>query len=292
MVQWTTRMLKLIRKKQELIVERNGQRDEKVGFVPTMGNLHLGHISLLEKALEDYKTVYFSIFVNPLQFGPHEDFNHYPRTLDQDLELISKSLDSFPDSRVVVYSPSNPEEVFPPGHNQIISVYGLNNIVEGKVRPGHFDGVATVVFELFDLTKPATAYFGLKDFQQYITIKQMVKDLNLPINIYGMPIIREKSGLALSSRNQYLTREQKEISLILFQTLKEIKLMIDSQRVNIPKAKHFITEVLKEKKWNYLELRDSQTFSEDLTYSNNISILAVYQIGTTRLLDNLQVEVQ
>jgi pantoate--beta-alanine ligase len=152
--------------------------------------------------------------------------------------------------------------------------------------------VATVVYRLFELVKPHTAYFGLKDYQQYLVIKQMVKDLAMPVKIQGMPIIRETSGLALSSRNQYLSPEQKEGSLILSRTLNKINDILKNKKTNLPEAKTYISDVLKDKNWNYLELRDSDSFSEDVSNSKNISILAVYQMGTTRLLDNMQVEIQ
>jgi len=284
-------MIKCVLKTSELIKERETEL-LNIGFVPTMGNLHQGHISLLIEALKEFKTVYFSIFVNPKQFGPSEDFNRYPRTLERDIELIQNSLLQFPDSKVIIFAPENPEEVFPKDGQQVISVNGLSTVLEGKIRPGHFDGVATVVYRLFDIIKPSKAYFGLKDYQQYLVIKQMVNDLALPINIQGMPIIREIHGLAMSSRNQYLTPEQKSTSLILFNTLSTIKEMIGHKRVNITKAKNFISETLKDSNWNYLEMRDSETFSEDINHSKNITILAVYQMGTTRLLDNMQVEVQ
>ncbi len=284
-------MIKCILKTSDLIKERQTELLD-IGFVPTMGNLHQGHISLLHEALKEFKTVYFSIFVNPKQFGPSEDFNRYPRTLERDIELIENTLIHFPDSKVIIYAPENPDEVFPKDRHQVISVNGLSTVLEGKIRPGHFDGVATVVYRLFDIIKPSKAYFGLKDYQQYLVIKQMVNDLALPIKIQGMPIIREIEGLALSSRNQYLTAEQKSTSLLLFNTLSIIKNIIDQKRVNIPKANSFITETLKDPNWNYLEIRDSETFSEDISHSKNITILAVYQMGSTRLLDNMQVEVQ
>lgn len=281
-------MVKLIKTTRELIEER--EKDDHIGLVPTMGNLHAGHLSLLERALKDYATVYFSIFVNPKQFGPHEDFNRYPRTLEKDLILLEEAARRFPKSKVIVYSPENPQEVFPEREDQTISVVGLSNDLEGRIRPGHFDGVATVVYKLFNLMKPQTAYFGLKDYQQYLVIKQMVKDLALPVKIIGMPIIREADGLALSSRNQYLTPDQKEASLVLSRTLKKVKTIIHTE--GLDSARKFIAEVLKDKNWNYLELRDSDTFTEDISLSNNISILAVYQMGSTRLLDNVQVDLK
>lgn len=282
-------MVKLIQTTSELVSERKSETTP-VGFVPTMGNLHHGHISLLERALSEYKTVYFSIFVNPKQFGPNEDFNRYPRTLDNDLNLIKSTAERFSNSKVVIYSPVNPKEVFPEGENQTISVQGLSTDLEGKIRPGHFDGVATVVHRLFCLIKPDTAYFGLKDFQQYLVIRQMVKDLMMPVKIQGMPIIREDSGLALSSRNQYLSDIQKQDSLILFRTLSEVKKIMSGKKENISKAREYIQKTLKDHNWNYLELRDSETLSTDIDDSNNITILAVYQMGSTRLLDNMQME--
>ena len=284
-------MVTLIQSTAELI-ERRKKETCSIAFVPTMGNLHQGHISLLEQALTEYSIVYFSIFVNPKQFGPNEDFNRYPRTLENDLKLIRELAERFPNSQVIVYHPMDPAEVFPKGHNQTISVSGLSTDLEGKIRPGHFDGVTTVVYRLFDIVKPTAAYFGLKDYQQYVVIKQMVKDLALPIKIIGMPIIREVQGLALSSRNQYLSEEQKKASLILFNSLNEIKEIIDHKKSKIEVAKGLIQNFLKDKNWNYIEIRDSETFSSDLTNSKNITILAVYQMGTTRLLDNMQVEVQ
>lgn len=284
-------MVKIIKSTSELIAERNAEKD-KVGFVPTMGNLHAGHISLLEKALSEYDIVYFSIFVNPKQFGPNEDFNRYPRTLENDVKLIQDVLTNKPQSKIVIYAPTNPGEVFPEGHNQTISVHGLSTVLEGKIRPGHFDGVATVVYRLFELVKPEKAYFGLKDFQQYLVINKMVKDLALPITVQGMPIIRETSGLALSSRNQYLSSEQKEGSLLLSRTLSRIKEIIGGKKENLPAARKYIIETLSDSDWNYLEFRDSETFSENIENSNNITILAVYQMGTTRLLDNMQLEVR
>jgi pantoate--beta-alanine ligase len=284
-------VVKLIQKTSELILERQAET-KPLAFVPTMGNLHQGHISLLEEALKNFEVVYFSIFVNPKQFGPNEDFNRYPRTLENDLKLIEQISERYPSAKIVVYSPLDPQEVFPPDHNQTISVQGLSTDLEGKIRPGHFDGVATVVYRLFELVKPVKAYFGLKDYQQYLVIKQMVRDLHLPIIIQGMPIIREESGLALSSRNQYLSSEQKEASLILFRTLTEIKKIIAEKKQNIPKAQEYIGHILTDKSWNYLEIRDSETFSQDISQSNNITILTVYQLGQTRLLDNMQVEVQ
>ena len=284
-------MVLLLKTTQELLTERNKDKI-KVGFVPTMGNLHAGHISLLKKALSDYDVVYFSIFVNPKQFGPQEDFNRYPRTLEQDLALIQALEKEYQNKKVIVFAPSRAEEIYPPGFAQTVSVRGdFTQILEGAIRPGHFDGVSTVVFQLFDLIKPKEAYFGLKDYQQYLVIKQMVNDLLLPIKITGMPIIREESGLALSSRNQYLSEQDKIVSLTLSKTLLKLKKLIDGKKENLEMTHQEVKQTLKDKNWNYLEIRDADTLSTDLTNSKEVTILAVYQLGTTRLLDNLQVTI-
>ena len=284
-------MVLLLKTTQELLTERNKDKIE-VGFVPTMGNLHAGHMSLLKKALSDYDVVYFSIFVNPKQFGPQEDFNRYPRTLEQDLALIQALEKEYQNKKVIVFAPSRAEEIYPPGFAQTVSVRGdFTQILEGAIRPGHFDGVSTVVFQLFDLIKPKEAYFGLKDYQQYLVIKQMVNDLLLPIKITGMPIIREESGLALSSRNQYLSEQDKIVSLTLSKTLLKLKQLIDGKKENLEMTHQEVEQTLKDKNWNYLEIRDADTLSTDLTNSKEVTILAVYQLGTTRLLDNLQVTI-
>lgn len=284
-------MVEIFKSRKELTAVRN-QIQSSVGFVPTMGNLHEGHLSLLEKALSEHETVFFSIFVNPKQFGPTEDFGRYPRTLEADTEKLNTVASKFPQKRIILFAPISETEIFPSEETQMISVFKLSTELEGKLRPGHFDGVATVVYRLFELVRPSTAYFGLKDYQQYMVIKQMVKDLALPVRIQGMPIIRENSGLALSSRNQYLSPEQKAGSLILFETLSELKKILNNQKSKLKEVQLKINEKLLDKNWDYLELRDSETFSADLTNTKNISFLAVYKMGTTRLLDNMQVEVE
>jgi pantoate--beta-alanine ligase len=284
-------MVTLIRTTAELISLRN-QEKVQIGFVPTMGNLHAGHISLLKKALSDNDTVYFSIFVNPRQFGPNDDFQKYPRTLEYDLKLIQETEIKFPEKNVVVFAPEKPQEIFPPDYDQTVAVPTFNRIVEGKFRPDHFDGVSTVVYRLFEIVKPHKAYFGLKDYQQFLVVRQMVTDLFLPIEIVGMPIIREASGLALSSRNQYLTNEQKQEALILSQSLMKVAQLIDGKKDNLSKAKVAIDTLLLDPKWNYLEMRDAENMSEDLNDSNRITLVAVYQLGQTRLLDNIQLEIK
>lgn len=284
-------MVKVIHSTRELKELRAADR-RQVGYVPTMGNLHAGHISLLEAALKANEVVYFSIFVNPKQFGPSEDFHKYPRTLGHDLDQIHACVEAFPDKDVVVFAPANPDEVFPQGDDQSLSVENFSAISEGKSRPGHFEGVATVVFRLFQLIQPHRAYFGLKDYQQYLVIRQMVKDLALPIEIVGMPIVRDNTGLALSSRNQYLTDEQRNEALELSKALKKIGSLIDGKKANLPMARREIDAALLDPHWNYLEMRDADTLSENFNDSHRITIVGVYQLGSTRLLDNLQVDIE
>lgn len=284
-------MVKLFRSTQDLIDSRSLET-RKVGFVPTMGNLHSGHISLLDRALEENDVIYFSIFVNPKQFGPNDDFQKYPRTLEQDLNFIRDCAAKYPGKEIFVYAPAESAEVFPENSNQTVSVMGLSQIVEGSKRPGHFDGVTTVVYRLFELTKPHRAYFGLKDYQQYIVIRQMVRDLQLPINVIGMPIVREMSGLALSSRNQYLSPEQKQEALILPQALRKIESLLAGRRANLALANRQIQALLLDPRWNYLEMKDAENLSDEIATSKTITLLGVFQLGSTRLLDNLQLELE
>ena len=282
-------MIQVCRTQEELnnIRQTHGQ----VGFVPTMGNLHQGHISLLSQALNDFDVVYFSIFVNPKQFGPNEDFDKYPRTLQNDLDLIEEEVKKYQNKQVVVFAPHTPDEVYR-GFNKTIKVAGITEILEGSIRPGHFDGVTTVVYRLFDLVKPTKAYFGLKDYQQWAVIKEMVRQEKLDIEIVGMPIKRTSEGLALSSRNQYLSDKQKQDALMIINTLNEIKKIIDGKKANLALAQDYMTKKLEDKNWDYLTMRDYLSLSEDLKSSQQITILAVYRMGTTRLLDNIQVEIQ
>jgi pantoate--beta-alanine ligase len=284
-------MLTVIKKTEEIKKHRLEQKMSS-GFVPTMGSLHDGHISLLKSALNDFDHVYFSIFVNPTQFGPNEDFDKYPRDLEKDLRLIETCLKDYPSKKVTVFAPETVEEMYPKNFKLKVEIQELNKILEGQMRPTHFDGVTTVVYLLFALIKPERAYFGLKDFQQYTIIKKMVKDMHLEVQIVGIPIKREESGLAMSSRNQYLSQEQREAALILFRTLSEIKNIIASKRENLSLAKKYINEKLQDKGWDYLTIRETETLSENLDNHKSLVLLAVYRQGSTRLLDNIQVELQ
>jgi pantoate--beta-alanine ligase len=273
-------MIKIIRSQKELDQLRT-QVSSQIGFVPTMGNLHQGHLSLLKRSLDENELSIFSIFVNPTQFAPHEDFNQYPRTLQNDVNLIESIT---PTKREVwIFAPEKNEDIYPEGSTTSIRNSSLGSILEGAIRPHHFEGVLSVVYQLFKIIRPHQAYFGLKDYQQYILIKKMNQDLRLGIHIHGCPIIRNENGLALSSRNQYLKDDETIHALHLTQTLKKLKSMIEKNDLEQFKIER--EKILTDKRWNYLELRDAQTLSEHFT-SKEVVLLGVLQIGLTRLLDN------
>lgn len=196
-----------------------------IGFVPTMGALHQGHISLVKKAVAENKTVVVSIFVNPTQFNDPKDLDRYPRTLDNDLKLLE------PSACNIVFAPTA-KEVYPEPDTRKFNFGQLETVMEGKHRPGHFNGVAQVVSKLFDMVPADKAYFGLKDFQQLAIIKNMVKQFNLPIEIVPCPIVREENGLAMSSRNELLTDEQRQNAAVIFETLSKAKQLKGQKSVN------------------------------------------------------------
>lgn len=264
--------------------ELRNQLNDDIGFVPTMGNLHLGHLSLLEKSLERHQHNVLSIFVNPTQFGVGEDFKEYPRTLEEDINKACELLRKYPHRNLYIFTPSN-EEIYPDGFKTVISLPEMAKKLEGEFRPTHLDGVATVVYLLFKIVNPKAAYFGQKDYQQLALIKQMTKDLLLDIEIVGLPIIREEDGLAMSSRNQYLNKEERSNSLKLSQTINKLVDII--KKDGIDSANKFINKQQQsDPNWNYLRLQDANTLHEIDNDSKKIVILGTYQLGNTRLLDN------
>lgn len=283
-------MITLIKTSAELLSHRKNQ--DMVGFVATMGNLHEGHISLLEAGFKDFDHMYFSIFVNPTQFGPNEDFDKYPRTIESDLALIETCLKKYPTKSVTVFNPKDVHEIYPQDFKLQVSIQQMNKILEGEHRPTHFDGVTTVVYRLFALIKPTKSYFGLKDFQQYVVIKKMVTDMLLPIEVVGMPIVREPTGLALSSRNQYLSPTQKETALILSKTLKHLNELIAGKKDNLKMALDYIQGLRTDPNWDYLTIRETDTLTENIENKTSLVILAVYRQDKTRLLDNMQLDVK
>jgi pantoate--beta-alanine ligase len=254
-----------------------------------MGNLHKGHISLLEKAIEENDVAIVTIYVNPKQFGPNEDFDKYPRTLDDDIAKISAvALLLDKKKEIVVYAPNSDEGIYPEGFSTNISMGPMTQKLEGAVRPTHFDGVTTVVYRLFAITKAHQAYFGQKDVQQCLIIKKMVHDLEIPIKINIMPIIRNSEGLALSSRNQYLSESERIEALVLPHTLQKVEKLIRTKQ----DYKTFVQEAkANDKKWDYLEILDSQNQEAPTDKTKEVVIVAAYRMNSARLLDNILVSI-
>lgn len=275
-------MIKLIVSTSELSIWRQNHSGQ-IALVPTMGNLHRGHVTLVEEAAKNFDTVVVTIFVNPKQFGPNEDFDRYPRTLDDDL----KSLENI-NANVIVFAPKDPNEIYPDGFATEIAVPKLAGILCGKSRPTHFAGVTTVVYQLFTLCRPNTAYFGKKDFQQLKIIERMTKDLHLPVKIVGMPIIRDNDGLALSSRNRYLAPESREQALMLPRTLDQAVTILKENGLSA--CQSFLSERRTEFGWDYLEILNRDTLQEVKSGDSVFVLAGALFVGSTRLIDNRQVE--
>ena len=263
-------------------------KDLKVGLVPTMGALHEGHLSLIKKAKETCDKVVVSVFVNPIQFGPSEDFDKYPRTLDKDMELCnSVGVD-------LVFAPT-PKEMYGEGNRlsndtltYVCPPFFYVNKLCGKTRVGHFDGVCTVVLKLFNIVQPDYGFFGQKDAQQVVIIKKMVRDLNVPIEIIQCPIVREESGLALSSRNKYLSEEGKKDALVLSQILKNIKACFQKGITDVSALKETAYSYLTEKHdMEYLEILDKNTLEEKPNADKDSIALIACRVEGVRLIDNI-----
>ncbi|MCK4777405.1 MAG: pantoate--beta-alanine ligase [Actinomycetia bacterium] len=254
-----------------------------VGLVPTMGYFHDGHISLIQKAREECDIVVISIFVNPLQFGMKEDFSEYPRNLEKDLVIAKKC------KADIVFIPDN-TEMYPEKNLTFVEVGELSECLCGKSRPGHFRGVTTVVAKLFNIIYPDKAYFGEKDFQQLIIIKKMVKDLNFNMEIIPVPLFREKDGLAMSSRNVYLSGQQRKSALSLFKAIENAKNNykqgIRDKKTIISKAKAVINKE-KEIKLEYMEIRDAYDFKPVEKIKGKAVLVIAAMVGKTRLIDNV-----
>jgi len=262
------------------------QLAEPVGFVPTMGYLHEGHLALVRQARAENPSVVVSIFVNPTQFGPQEDFSHYPHDPERDLALLEK------EEVDIVFMPSA-AEMYPPQFNSWVEVGKLTERLEGASRPGHFRGVATVVAKLFNIVQPTRAYFGQKDAQQAIVIKKMVADLNMNLEIVAVPTVREPDGLAMSSRNIYLSPEEREAAVVLYQALSLAqKLWSEGERDAQRLRQEMINLIQKEPlaDIDYVSIADAETLDElDTVNLPALASLAV-EIGKTRLIDNVVLE--
>ena len=260
-----------------------------IGLVPTMGALHEGHLSLIKNATKTCDKVIVSVFVNPIQFGPNEDYAKYPRTLEADYKLcVENNVD-------IVFSPSA-EEMYGEGFilsndnlTYVCPPFNFTDKLCGKSRIGHFDGVCTVVNKLFNIVQPDFAFFGEKDAQQLIIIKKMVKDLNIPVEIIPCPIIREESGLALSSRNKYLSAEAKEEALVLSKILQNIKSCFKKGITNTSALKETVFAFLNENiELEYLEIFDADSLEELENVNNNSRAFIACKIGGVRLIDNIK----
>lgn len=258
------------------------QAGETIGLVPTMGALHAGHQSLIERAAKENDHVIVSIFVNPTQFAPNEDLTSYPRKLEEDQALCEKA------GVEVIFHPE-PQEMYPSGFDTFVVVHGTTEVLEGASRPTHFRGVTTIVLKLLQIAQPDRAYFGQKDAQQVAVIQQMVRDLNVPVEIIVCPIIREADGLAKSSRNVYLNPAERKAALVLSRALN-----LAQQRLNAgtrePKEliQLIIEEISKESlaKIDYVEIVDQKTLQKVETINAAILVPIAVYIGNTRLIDN------
>jgi pantoate--beta-alanine ligase len=259
-----------------------------IGFVPTMGALHEGHLSLVREARRENDITVVSIFVNPTQFGPNEDFDKYPRTFEDDCELLRKEKTDY------LFYPST-EGMYGKNFETTIDLKILPNHLCGLSRPGHFQGVATIVAKLFNIIRPDIAYFGQKDYQQAQIIKKITDDLNFFIDIRIMPIIREAGGLALSSRNRYLSQREKEEASNLYKALLLGKKLImggeNNSNVIIKKLEEYITLNIHNVKIDYISVADTATLSEIKLIENDVIIALAVFIGSTRLIDNIIVKI-
>lgn len=256
-----------------------------LGFVPTMGYLHDGHLALVRRAREENELVAVSIFVNPTQFGPNEDFERYPRDEERDLALLREAgVDA-------VYLPS-PATMYPPGYQTYVTVERVSQRLEGERRPGHFRGVATVVLKLFNATQPTRAYFGRKDAQQVRVLQAMVRDLDLPIEIVPCDIVREPDGLAMSSRNVYLSPEQRAAATVLYRALSKAKEAYDAGERNPEALRELVRSTIAAEplaEIDYVSLADDVTLEEIEERVERPALLSiVVRFGSTRLLDNIE----
>lgn len=278
-------MSKVFYKKRD-IQKQLASSCQSIGLVPTMGNLHQGHMDLLERSIQENDISVISIFINPTQFSKNEDFDSYPKTFKKDLELILYLQKKY-NKEVLIFYPEDKYEVYE--DDQLLNVKRFENELEGEVRPTHFKGVITVVKHLFDIVRPSRAYFGKKDYQQIIVIKDMVENNKLSVEIVPCAITRSIEGLALSSRNNYLTNKELEEALILRNTLMKASQIL--MKDGFTQTSSFLQEMLNSRNFNYLEMRSMNTFHKASQDDKKIVILGNYQIKQTRLLDNIEVHI-
>ncbi len=259
----------------------------RIGFVPTMGALHEGHLSLIRSARKETDAVVVSIFVNPLQFGPKEDFARYPRDLPRDIALAAR------EGTDVVFAPSV-EEMYPEGCRTTVEVEGLSDQLEGAMRPGHFRGVTTVVAKLFHIVQPTTVYVGQKDYQQAVIITRMVEDVNIPVRIHVLPTVREPDGLAMSSRNRDLTAAQRQHAAVIYRALQDAHAAIRQGERSVERLRARIRKMLRAQplvRVQDLSIVDAKMLTPLKVIRGQAAVLVAARIGNTRLIDNLLVDV-
>ena len=279
-------IIETIKELKELIKNKKKQ-GASVGFVPTMGYLHEGHLSLIRAAKKENELVVVSIFVNPTQFGVGEDFEAYPRDLQRDAKLSESA------GADVIFHPSA-QEMYPEQYQTYVEVMEITNRLCGISRPTHFKGVTTVVNKLFNIVEPDKTYFGQKDAQQVAVIQKMVKDLNMNIEVIPCPIVRETDGLAMSSRNKYLDPEQRQAALVLSKALFAAKEMIVQGCTNALELKDFIIKTIKSEPLaaiDYIEIVDALSLNSIKIIEGSVLIALAVRFGKTRLIDNIRVEV-
>lgn len=256
---------------------------KRIGFAPTMGALHEGHLSLMRAARQQSDLVAASIFVNPLQFGPSEDFSKYPRTFEDDRrQLEAERVD-------LLFAPST-DEMYPKGATTTVHVEGLSEKLDGKSRPGHFKGVTTVVAKLFEIVRPDLAFFGQKDAAQVAVIRKMVRDLNMDTEIVVCPIVREKDGLAMSSRNRYLTPEQRRQALVLYRSLTRVQMSADEGERRASALVETGQQIIAEEtaaRLDYFAVVDPDTLDPVEDVSKGALVAVAAYVGNTRLIDNV-----
>jgi pantoate--beta-alanine ligase len=257
--------------------------EQRLGFVPTMGALHEGHLALVRAARTQCKTVATSIFVNPTQFGPNEDFAKYPRTLERDQKMLEAEGVS------LLFVPTV-DEMYPPGASTFVTVEGLSDKLCGRTRPGHFRGVATVVSKLFHIVEPDVAYFGQKDAAQVAIVRRMVRDLAFSVEIMVVPTVREADGLAISSRNAYLSALERKQALVLYRALCHVQTLADRGERNAGKLMEAAKEVFRDEpavRLDYVEIVNRETLDPVPDISKGALVAVAAFVGNTRLIDNI-----
>jgi len=276
------RLIKEISRMRDYSKKIKGTR--VIGFVPTMGSLHEGHLSLIRKARQQCEEVMISIFVNPTQFGKGEDYQRYPRDLSKDMKLSEK------EGVDVIFAPSR-EEMYPQGYSTFVETEGsLSSTLEGASRPGHFRGVATILVKLFNIINPDYSYFGEKDYQQALVVKKLVKDLNLDTRVVVLPTIREKDGLAVSSRNSYLNKKERKAATILYKALKRAKEWVrEGERDTLTLATKMRDLIEGEPlaRIDYVAVVDPKTLKKVEKIEGEVLALLAVNIRGTRLIDNM-----